>query len=76
MTCRVYDDLEAMLETEDLDAVIIATPPFFHRHYTELAMEAGLTAGDVAGTIHAHPTLPEALKEAMEAFEGRAIHSI
>ena len=38
----MYDDLEAMLETEELDAVIIATPPFFHRRYTELAMDAGL----------------------------------
>jgi dihydrolipoamide dehydrogenase len=39
-----------------------------------LAMRIGLAAADIAGTIHAHPTLPEALMEAaMEMGEG-AIH--
>ena len=39
-----------------------------------LAMRLGATAADIAETIHAHPTLPEALMEAaMEIGEG-AIH--
>ena len=33
-----------------------------------LAVEAALTAEDVAATIHAHPTLAETLMEAAEAF--------
>jgi dihydrolipoamide dehydrogenase len=33
-----------------------------------LAVEAALTAEDVAATIHAHPTLAETLMEASEAF--------
>lgn len=39
-----------------------------------LAMKNNLTTEDVIKTVHAHPTLPEAFKEAAEAFEGRAIH--
>jgi dihydrolipoamide dehydrogenase len=39
-----------------------------------LAMEFGASAEDIARTCHAHPTLPEALKEAALAVEGRAIH--
>ena len=39
-----------------------------------LAMKNGVTAEGIIGTIHAHPTLPEAFKEAAEALEGRAIH--
>jgi len=39
-----------------------------------LAMEMGATAGDLARTIHAHPTLPEALMEAAEAVHGMAVH--
>jgi dihydrolipoamide dehydrogenase len=40
-----------------------------------LAVQLGLTAREIAGTIHAHPTLPEAVAEAarMVAF-GEAIH--
>ncbi|MCD6404610.1 MAG: dihydrolipoyl dehydrogenase [Planctomycetes bacterium] len=41
---------------------------------TALAMKTGATIGEIAETIHAHPTLPEAVKEAAEAFEGKAIH--
>ncbi len=49
-------------------------------HATELVAEATLaielraTAEQLARTIHAHPTLPEALMEAAEAVHGRAIH--
>jgi dihydrolipoamide dehydrogenase len=39
-----------------------------------LAIEAGITAEDLALTIHAHPTLPEAIMEAAEASIGKAIH--
>jgi dihydrolipoamide dehydrogenase len=39
-----------------------------------LAIEMGATAEDLARTIHAHPTLPEAIQEAAEAIHGRAIH--
>ncbi|MBV9153225.1 MAG: dihydrolipoyl dehydrogenase, partial [Alphaproteobacteria bacterium] len=39
-----------------------------------LAMEFGASAEDIARTCHAHPTLPEALKEAALAVAGRAIH--
>ena len=39
-----------------------------------LAIEFGASAEDIARTCHAHPTLPEALKEAALAVEGRAIH--
>jgi dihydrolipoamide dehydrogenase len=39
-----------------------------------LAIEFGASAEDVARTCHAHPTLPEAVKEAALAVGGRAIH--
>jgi dihydrolipoamide dehydrogenase len=40
-----------------------------------LAIEFGASAEDIARTCHAHPTLPEALKEAALAVDGRPIHS-
>ena len=39
-----------------------------------LAIELGATAEDFASTIHAHPTLPEALMEASEAVHNMAVH--
>jgi dihydrolipoamide dehydrogenase len=39
-----------------------------------LAVEMGAVAGDLAGTIHTHPTLSETLGEAAELFLGRPIH--
>ena len=39
-------------------------------------MEYGGSSEDLAGTIHAHPTISESLKEAALAVEGKAIHSI
>jgi dihydrolipoamide dehydrogenase len=39
-----------------------------------LAIEFGASAEDIARTCHAHPTLPEAVKEAALAVDGRAIH--
>jgi dihydrolipoamide dehydrogenase len=39
-----------------------------------LAMEFGASAEDIARTVHAHPTLNEAVKEAALAVEGHPIH--
>jgi dihydrolipoamide dehydrogenase len=39
-----------------------------------LAIEMGALADDVGLTIHAHPTLPEAIMEACKASLGEAIH--
>jgi dihydrolipoamide dehydrogenase len=39
------------------------------------AMSFGATAEDIARVCHAHPTLPEALKEAALAVSGQAIHA-
>jgi dihydrolipoamide dehydrogenase len=39
-----------------------------------MAMELGAAAEDIARTCHAHPTLPEAVKEAALAVDKRAIH--
>ncbi len=43
-------------------------------HEAALAMQIGATASQVAGMIHAHPTLAEGLMEACEDVEGVAIH--
>ncbi|MFB6106033.1 MAG: dihydrolipoyl dehydrogenase [Halobacteriaceae archaeon] len=40
------------------------------------AVEMGATLEDVAGTIHTHPTLSEAVMEAAENALGHAIHSL
>ncbi|MGB8893255.1 MAG: dihydrolipoyl dehydrogenase [Pseudolabrys sp.] len=39
-----------------------------------IAMEFGASAEDIARTCHAHPSLPEAVKEAAMAVAKRAIH--
>jgi dihydrolipoyl dehydrogenase len=39
-----------------------------------LAIEMGATSEDLARTIHAHPTLPEAMMEAAEAVHKMAVH--
>jgi dihydrolipoamide dehydrogenase len=39
-----------------------------------LAIEMGATTEDLARTIHAHPTLPEAVMEAAEAVHKMAVH--
>jgi dihydrolipoamide dehydrogenase len=41
-----------------------------------LAMEYAASSEDLARTIHAHPTLAEALHEAALAVDGRAIHRV
>lgn len=45
-------------------------------HQGALALKAGLTAMDVAGMIHAHPTLPEAVFEAMLGVAEKPLHLI
>ena len=39
-----------------------------------LAIDNGLTAADLAGTIHPHPTLSETVMEAAQVFLGKATH--
>ena len=41
-----------------------------------LALEMGAFLEDVALTIHAHPTMSEALQEAVEAALGQAVHQV
>jgi dihydrolipoamide dehydrogenase len=41
-----------------------------------LALEMGAFLEDVALTIHAHPTMSEALQEAVEGALGRAVHMV
>jgi dihydrolipoamide dehydrogenase len=41
-----------------------------------LAIEMGAVAQDLALTVHAHPTLAEALMEACEGVYGHAVHAI
>lgn len=45
-------------------------------HEIALAARAGLTLQDVAATIHAHPTLAEAVAEAALSGLGRGMHSL
>jgi len=39
-----------------------------------LAISMEATVEEIIGTIHAHPTITEAVREAVLAGEGRAIH--
>ena len=39
-----------------------------------LAVETGLRAEDIARTVHAHPTLPEAVMEASHGIDGKPLH--
>lgn len=41
-----------------------------------LAIQMGATASDIVATIHAHPTLPEAVREAALGQLGGAIHAL
>ncbi len=43
-------------------------------HEAAIAMRLGAKASDIAGMIHAHPTLSEAMMEAAEDVYGSAIH--
>ena len=39
-----------------------------------IAMEFHASSEDIARSVHAHPTLPEAIREAALAVDNRAIH--
>ncbi|MDE0098465.1 MAG: dihydrolipoyl dehydrogenase, partial [Truepera sp.] len=39
-----------------------------------VAIEFGASAEDIARSVHAHPTLAEAVKEAALAVDGRSLH--
>lgn len=41
-----------------------------------VAIEFGATLADISGTIHTHPTLSEAVREAAEHAQGQAIHTL
>ncbi|SPQ01838.1 Pyruvate dehydrogenase complex E3 subunit D [Candidatus Sulfobium mesophilum] len=43
-------------------------------HEVAVAMRTGRTVADIAGTIHAHPTLSEGIMEAAEDLHGEAVH--
>lgn len=43
-------------------------------HELVVAVEKGLTGEDLAKTIHAHPTLSEAIMEAAHGVSGKALH--
>jgi dihydrolipoamide dehydrogenase len=45
-------------------------------HELAVAAHAGLTLADIADTIHAHPTLSEAVGEAALGGVGRGVHSL
>ena len=44
-------------------------------HEAAVAMQHRVTASDLAGTIHSHPTLSEAVMEAALDVHGEAIHA-
>ncbi len=44
-------------------------------HEVAVAMKTGRTVADIAGTIHAHPTLSEGIMEAAADLHGEAVHA-
>jgi dihydrolipoamide dehydrogenase len=60
--------------TEILGAHIVGADATELIHEILLARTAELLPEDIAGMIHAHPTLSETVMEAMRASEGWAIH--
>jgi dihydrolipoamide dehydrogenase len=44
-------------------------------HELALAIQVGVTAQEIGNTVHAHPSLAEAVMEAAEASHDRAIHA-
>lgn len=59
---------------EVLGAHIIGTEAGELIHEILLAKKSELLPDDIGSMIHAHPTLSEAVMEAMRAIDGRAIH--
>ncbi len=59
---------------EILDAHVVGESAPELLHELLLARTAELLPDDVARMIHTHPTLSEAVMEAMRATEGKALH--
>lgn len=74
------DGFVQILADPDTDRVLGAS--IVGAHATDLlgevtlAVKAGVKAVDIAGAVHAHPTLPELIMEAAEDVHGMAIHKI
>ena len=69
--------LERQLMVELAPHLVYPTPflvPALGEEKRSRRIGLGLNAYDVMATIHAHPTLAEALKEAVEDAYGHAIH--
>lgn len=70
---KVISDAES---SEVLGVHIIGPQATEIIHEACLALKLGATAKDLAHTIHAHPTLSEALMEASEAAYWKAVHIV
>ena len=65
----------SLLETDEVLGVHMVGPEVTELiAEAALAIEMGATVEDIARTIHAHPTLPEAMMEAAEAVHHMAVH--
>ena len=80
MTLQSTEGFVKMVVEKDTDLVLGVH--IFGPHASDilseasLALEMGATATDIALTIHAHPTLGEAMLEAAEAAHKQAIHIV
>lgn len=69
--CKIIGDAK----TDDLLGVHIVGPDAGNLiAEATLAIEMGASVEDLALTIHTHPTYPEALMEAADAYFGHAVH--
>ncbi len=69
--CKIIGDAK----TDDLLGVHIVGPEAGNLiGEAALAIEMGASVEDLALTVHTHPTFPEALMEAADAYFGHAIH--
>jgi len=59
-----------------LGATIVAPGASEMIHEVALAIRAGLSAKDLAGLIHAHPTFSEGIAEAAGALAGSPLHAV
>ena len=74
---RGFVQLVAAAKTEKLLGAQIMGPHASDLiHEVALAISLGATAEQVSSTIHAHPTLSEAIMEAAEGIHGQAIHAM
>ena len=60
---------------EVVDDYVEKTDRNVTRETLDIATERGITVEEIIRTIHAHPTMSEALAEAAHAVHGAAIHS-